>query len=327
MKVAVGLREISEENFRFIAQLGVQHVKLDHWDTLMTEDNACGVMDVGAIRKLKNSLAEFGISPYVFLLPQGPNTQYWNARFGQSDEADREIENVCETIRVCGGEGIPVVEWTWSVPDVWGRVPGPNTAGRGGARVSRFDESQLSDEWPEVYGDGMSAEQMWDNITYFMERVVPVAEEAGVLMAMHHHDPPTETLCGEARILNDFEGMKRLIEVVDSPANGLNICQGTVTEQAGSDVLEIIRYFGERDKIHHCHFRNVKGSVPAFDEAFIDDGDVDMYEAIKVYKEVGYEHCLMPDHMPIMAADPNRNASRAYAVGYIRALMHVIGEL
>lgn len=326
MKVAVGLGELSEDNFRFIAQLGVGHVKLDHWDTLMTEPNACGVMDAQQIRRLKSWLGEFDITPYVFLLPQGHNTQYWNARLGQSDEADREIENVCETIRVCGGEGIPVVEWTWSVPDVWGRIPGPNSAGRGGARVSRFDENRLNGEWPD-YCVNMSARQMWDNITYFMERVMPVAEEAGVLMAMHHHDPPTETLCGEARILNDFEGMKKLIEVVDSPANGLNICQGTLAEQAGSDVLGTIRYFGERGKIHHCHFRNVKGSVPAFDEAFIDDGDVDMYEAIQVYKEVGYEHCLMPDHMPRMDADPNRNASRAYAVGYIRALMHAIGEI
>jgi mannonate dehydratase len=326
MKLAVGLRELSDENFRFIAQLGVHNVKIANWNTLMTEPNRRGVMDTAEIRKLKSWLGEYDIRPYIFLLPQGHNTQYWNARFGRSEQANREIENVCETLRVCGGEGIPVVEWTWSVPDVWGRIPGPNSAGRGGAQVSRFDENQLDRKWPE-YCVEMSADEMWDNVTYFMEQVMPVAEEAGVLMAMHHHDPPTETLCGEARILKDFEGMKKLIEVVDSPANGLNICQGSVAEQADSDVLEIIRYFGERDKIHHCHFRNVKGSVPAFDESFIDDGDVDMYEAIKVYKEVGYEHCLLPDHVPTMAADPNGNASRAYAVGYIRALMHVIGEI
>lgn len=326
MKVAVGLGELSDENFRFIAQLGVQHVKLDHWNLLMTEDGARGVMSAQKLRKLQKWLAEYDIMPYVFLLPQGHQTQYWHARFGASPEADKEIENVCETLRVCGGEGIPVVEWTWSVPDVWGRIPGPNSAGRGGARVSRFDENRLDGEWPE-YCVEMSAEEMWHNLTYFMERVMPVAEESGVRMAMHHHDPPTETLCGEARILNSFEGMKRFVEVIDSPANGLNICQGTVAEQAGTDVLEVIRYFGERDKINHCHFRNVKGSVPAFDEAFIDDGDVDMFEAIQVYKEVRYQHCLMPDHYPVMAADPNRNASRAYAVGYIRALMHAIGEL
>jgi mannonate dehydratase len=168
---------------------------------------------------------------------------------------------------------------------------------------------------------------MWRNIIYFMERIVPVAEEAGVLLAMHHHDPPVEVLAGESRILGDFEGMKRLVEEVDSPANGLNLCQGTLAEQAGADVLGVVRYFGQRNKIHHCHFRNVKGSVPRFDESFIDDGDVDMYEAMKVYREVGYEHCMMPDHVPVMAGDPEGRASRAYAIGHMRALMHVVGAL
>ncbi len=326
MKLAVGLGELSEENFRFIAQLGVHYVKLDHWDLLMSEPGARGVIEPSALRKLQRELAAYEIEPYVFLLPQGPETQYWHARFGDNPDRDPEIENVCETIRTCGGEGLPVVEWTWSIPDTFGRIPGPNTAGRGGAQVSRFNYDLIKDQRPH-YAVDLSAEEMWDNITYFVERIVPVAEQAGVRLAMHSHDPPTEVLAGEARILNNFEGMKRLVETVPSWVNGLNLCQGTVAEQPGSDVLEIIRYFGERDKINHCHFRNVKGSVPVFDESFIDDGDVDMYEAMKVYHEVGYQHCLMPDHVPRMAGDPKGRASRAYAVGYIRALMHVVGEL
>lgn len=326
MKLAVGLREVSDENFRFIAQLGVHYVKLDHWGLLMTEPGARGVISPEALRKLQRDLGEYEIEPYVFLLPQGPHTQYWHARLGDNPRRDPEIANVCETIKTCGGEGVPVVEWTWSIPDVFGRIPGPNTAGRGGAQVSRFNYELIKDDRPE-YAVDISAAEMWDNITYFLERIVPVAEEAGVLLALHHHDPPTETLAGEARILRDFAGMKRVVEIVPSPVNGLNICQGTVAEQPGADVLGIIRYFGEREKIHHCHFRNVKGSVPVFDEAFIDDGDVDMYAAMKAYKEVGYQHCIMPDHVPAMSGDPTGRASRAYAVGYIRALMHVVGEL
>lgn len=326
MKLGVGLSEVSDEFFHFIAQLGVHYVKIDQWKILMSEPGARGVIQREALRQLQKHLAEYDISPYVFLLPQGPHTQYWHARFGDTPERDGEIENVCETIRICGGEGIPVVEWTWSIPDVWGRIPGPNTAGRGGAQVSRFNYDLIKDQRPD-YAVDMSAEEMWKNLLYFLERIVPAAEQAGVLLALHPHDPPTDFLAGEARILKDFAGMKRLIEEVDSPANGLNLCQGTVAEQAGADVLGIIRYFGERNKIHHCHFRNVKGSVPVFDESFIDDGDVDMYEAMKVYKEVGYQHCLIPDHVPIMVADPKQRASVAYAVGYIRALLHVVGEL
>ena len=326
MKLAVGLTELSDDNFRFLAQLGVPYVKLDHWSLLMSEPGGCGVLKADELRKLQGQLKPFGIEPYVFLLPQGPHTQYWHARFGDTPERDGEIDHVCETIRICGDCGIPVVEWTWSIVDVWGRTPGPNTAGRGGAQVSRFDYGLIKDKRPD-YAVDMGAEEMWDNVVYFMERIVPVAEQAGVRLAMHHHDPPTEVLAGEARILNSFEGMKRFVEEVESPANGLNLCQGTLAEQAGADVLGTIRYFGERDKLNHCHFRNVKGSVPKFDESFIDDGDVDMYEAMKVYKEVGYQHCLMPDHVPAMADDPKGRASCAYAVAYIRALLHVVGAL
>ncbi len=325
MKLAVGMRETSDEYLRFLTQLGVHYVKFNLWDELMSEPGACGVMKADELRKLQEELKPYEIETYVFLLPQGPNTQYWHARFGRSPEADKEIENVCETIRVCGDCGLPVIEWTWSIPDVFGRV-GASPVARGGATTSHFDYDLIKDKRP-AYAVDMSAEQMWDNIIYFMERIVPVAEKAGVQLAMHHHDPPTEVLAGEARILCNFAGMKRMIEEVDSPVNGFNICQGTLAEQAGSDVLGVIRYFGERGKINHCHFRNVKGSVPVYDEAFIDDGDVDMYEAMKVYKEVGYRHCFIPDHCPGMTGDPDRRATVAYAVAYIRALLHVVGEL
>ena len=297
MKLAVRLDDLSEDYLRFHAQLGIHYCSFLFWPLLMSEEGARGIVKADALRDIQRQCRTFGIEPYCFLLPQGRDTQYWHARFGRSPEAEAEIENVCETIRICGDCGIPVIEWTWSIPDVFGRIPWPVNTGRGGARVSRFDYYLCQDRRPE-YAVDMDADEMWANIIYFMERIMPVAEQAGVRMAMHHHDPPTDWLAGEARILNSFAGMKRMVEEVDSPANGFNICQGTVAEQAGSDVLGIIRYFGERDRINHVHFRNVKGSVPVFDESFIDDGDVDMYEAMKVYKEVGYRHIFIPTMSP-----------------------------
>jgi len=306
--------------------MGIHRVRFTHWDTTMSEPGARGVLKADEVRKLQATLKPYDIELGLFLLPQGRDTQYWHARFGKSPEAEAEIENVCETLKVLGDCGVPVCEWTWSIPDVFGRIPWPVNTGRGGARVSRFDYDLIKDKRPP-YAVDMDADQMWDNLIYFMERIMPVAEQAGVRMAMHHHDPPTEWLAGEARILNSFAGMKRMIEEVDSPVNGFNICQGTVAEQAGTDVLALIRYFGERDRVSHVHFRNVKGSVPVFDESFIDDGDVDMYEAMMVYKQVGYAYMLIPDHCPGLEKDPTGRASRAYALGYIRALLHVVGEL
>jgi mannonate dehydratase len=326
MKLGERLDTLADDYLQFHEQLGIRWAMFRLWDTVMSEPGSRGVVKADAIAEVQKKCRAYGIEPYCFLLPQGRNTQYWHARFGQSPEADGEIENVCESLRVLGGAGIQVCEWTWSVPDVFGRIPWPTTTGRGGAGVSRFDYDLVADKRPEFAVD-MSAEQMWDNLIYFMEKILPVAEQAGVRMAMHHHDPPTRWLAGEARILSSFEGMKRMIEEVDSPMNGFNICQGTVAEQAGTDVLAVIRYFGERDRINHVHFRNVKGSVPVFDESFIDDGDVDMYQAMKIYRETGYQHLFMSDHCPRMVevdGHPTALASRAYAVGYIRALMHAV---
>ncbi len=197
-------------------------------------------------------------------------------------------------------------------------------SGRGGAVVRHFDYGKAK-RAPSDPVFPASAEEVWERIAYFLQRVVPVAERAGVRLACHPDDPPVPTLKGETRVLGTLEGLKRLIDIVPSEANGLNFCQGTVAEM-GVDVIEAIRYFGSRSKIHHVHFRNVKGSVPRFEEAFIDDGDVDMLEALRAYKEVGYRGTIMPDHWPQVVGDSPLIA-RAHALGYMKALMQALDVL
>jgi len=321
MKLCDDLHEFSDNLMRFFRQLGVECVKIT--GQKLMPPKGCGVVPKNDLQALQDRLARHDLTLDVFLLPQGRETQYWNARLGRP-ERDREIEEVCRTIEVCGECGVPVVEWTWSLIDVWGSESGPWA--RGGAITRRFDYDRVKDVPPEP-GWGVGAEEMWERLEYFLVRVVPAAERAGVRLAFHIQDPPqTPELKGEARILSDFAGMKRLIELAPSPANGLNLCQGSLAEQQGADVLGIIRYFGERDRIHHVHFRNVRGSCPRFDEVFIDEGDVNMYEAMRVYHEVGYRYAIMPDHWPKLTGDaPLGLASRAYAHGYIKALMQAVG--
>ena len=326
MRLGSRLNRFDAEEYRFIAQLGVHHVGIHGREELMSEAGERGVVKADELRKLQETLKPYEIALYVLVLPQRHNTQYWHARLGDRSLRDKQIEDVCETVRVCGGLGVPVVEWTWYITRVCGRAYPRYETGRGGALVSFFDYDLVRDERPEGTIE-MSPEQMWGNIIYFMERVMPAAEQAGVRMAVHPNDPPTQELGGEGRVLSTFDDMKRFIQEVDSPVNGFNICQGTVASMADTDVLALIRYFGQRDRISHCHFRNVTGTVPRFKESFIDDGDVDMYEAMEVYKEVGYQHMMMPDHMPTMDGDETRRVSRAYAIAYIRALLHVVGEL
>jgi len=311
--------DFSEESFQFAKQLGVTHLKVNAG--ALMDDNQRGAVQLPKLKEVLKRIEGYGLQIGVALLPQGTGSQHWHIRLGQS-EREQEIEDVCRSIEILGQEGIPVVEYVFNLAAVFGSESKPS--GRGGAMVRHFDYEKAKQAPPQP-GFEANAEEVWERITWFLERVVPVAEEVGVKLACHPDDPPVPTIKGETRVLGSLEGMKRLIEIVPSEANGLNFCQGTVTEM-GVDVIKTIRYFGSRGKIHHVHFRNVKGAVPRFDESFIDDGDVDMLEALRMYKEVGYTGTIMPDHWPRVVGD-SPLIGHAHALGYLKALMDALGVL
>jgi mannonate dehydratase len=325
MHLCLGMRLKGEpaifdpDDLAFAAQFGVLGVKICGSDLISRENG--NVLHAEDLERITRQLEEFGIALSVVLLPQGRDTQYWNARLGRP-EREQEALDVCETLRVIGEFGVPVVEWTWSVPDVFGSTRG---TGRGGAGVRRFDYEAVREIPPVEPCEAMDAETMWERMLWFLRAIIPAAEEADVRLALHPHDPPCPWLRGEARIIGSIEGLQRLFEEVPSPANGLNFCQGTIAEM-GADVIEAICLFGGQDRINHVHFRDVKGAVPFFDESFIDDGDTDMHAAMRAYSEVGYRYAMMPDHTPSVAGDtPYGHRGRAYALGYMRALMECYG--
>lgn len=326
MKLCLGMRLTGEpamfdpEDLAFAAQLGVPAVKICGHDLISRENG--NVLHSEDLERIIEQLDQYGLELAVFLLPQGRNTQYWNARLGRP-EREQEAEDVRETLRVVGSFGVPVVEWTWSVPDVWGSTRGE---GRGGAVVRRFDYEAVKDVGPVEAEEAMDADTMWERMLWFLRAIIPVAEEQDIRLALHPHDPPTPFLRGEARIIGTIEGLQRLFEEVPSPANGLNLCQGTIAEM-GVDPIEVIYLFGKQDRINHVHFRDVKGSVPFFDESFVDDGDTDMLEAMRAYHDIGYRYAMMPDHTPQIAGDtPYGHRGRAYAIGYMRALMDAVSR-
>ncbi len=318
MKLTIS-SDLSEENFRFAAQMGVTHLKINGGQLL--DDHHRGPVQPAKLRKLKVELEQYGLKIGVALLPQEEGSQHWNVRLGRP-ERDGEVEDVCRSLEILGGEGISVAEYVFNMAAVFGSDSLPS--GRGGATVRHFDYEKAK-QAPVEPGWEATEEEVWDRITYFLERVVPVPEQAGVKLACHPDDPPVPTLRGETRVLGSMEGMKCLMEIVPSDSNGLNFCQETVVEM-GVDVIEVIRYFGSLGKIHHVHFRNVKGSVPRFEESFIDDGDVNMFEALRAYKEVGYTGTIMPDHWP-RVVDGSPLIGRAHALGYMKAMMEMLGVL
>jgi len=247
-----------------------------------------------------------------------------NIMLGKSPERDREIETICDNIRAAAKAGIPALKYNLTLLGV---VRTERSPGRGGASYSSFDyEKAKKDELTEAGRVG--PDEIWARITYFLDRVVPVAEEHKVRIACHPNDPRLpDGFRGVSCVLGSVEGLKRFVEIRPSAYHGLNFCQGTVSEgleNPAKEIFDVIRYFGSRKKIFNVHFRNIRGKYLKFQETYPDDGDVDMLQAMRVYKEVGYDGMMMPDHVPHTVGDEKGLQSFAFAFGYIRALIQAV---
>ena len=314
----LGLRsshEITDDKLKFAKQLGVTDI------IIHTPRIGEGFFEFMDLVRMRTRVESAGLK--LVAIENLPREYYINAMLGLP-RRDEQIENWCKTLRNMGRAGIPILGYNWMPLGVWRTSSW--TPGRGGAEVTSFDYEMVKDAPITEYGV-ISEEEMWENITYFLEKVIPVAEEAGVKMALHPDDPPVPSLAGIARILRSFEAFKRMIEIAPSDYNGLEFCQGCFAEM-GTDVVEAIRYFGSRKKIFYVHFRDVKGEATKFDESFIDDGKTDMLMAMRAYKDVGFKGTLIPDHVPSMVDDTSwGHRGRAYAIGYMKALIEAVNTL
>jgi mannonate dehydratase len=246
---------------------------------------------------------------------------------------DQLIENYQQTIRNMGEAGIPVLGYGWMPNWVWRT---PNELGRGGVRVTAFDMKKI-DSAPLVAGlrkldvlEGRTIdhEQMWANYAYFIKAVLPVAEEAGVKLAIHPDDPPVPELGGIARLFYNFEGFRRAMEDIGpSPHHGIDFCMGCFSEM-GDGVYDAIRYFGERGRIFYVHLRDVQGCVPTFQECFLGEGNLDIVKVVRTLKEVGFDGFIIDDHVPHMIDDTEWNhRGHAHATGYILGMVEAVQAL
>lgn len=241
-------------------------------------------------------------------------------------ERDRDIERCCQIVRNCARVGIPCIKYNMTILGVLSTEP---EIGRGGTIQRAWDLSKAKQDPPLTEAGPAPADVMWERITYFLKRVVPVANEHKVRLACHPHDPgvPKAGFRGVDRVLGTVDGLKKFASIEESPYHGLNFCQGTVSEMLqdpGKEIFDVIRYFGKKQKIFNVHFRNIRGKRDKFVETYPDEGDVNFYEAMKVYKEVGYPYMMMPDHMPRHKGDPGGHQAFSYAYGYIKALIQAV---
>lgn len=242
---------------------------------------------------------------------------------------DRDIAEIQQLIRDCAKVGIPSIKYNMSILGV---LRTERTQGRGGTTLSTWRLRDAKPANPLTRAGEVNADRFWERITYFLDRVIPVANEYKVRMACHPHDPgvPPSGYQGVDRVLGTVEGLKKFVSIRESPFHGINFCQGTVSEMLqnpGKEIFDVIRYFGSRKKIFNVHFRNIRGKRDDFQETFPDEGDVDFVEAIKVYREVEYPYMLMPDHVPQHRDDPGGMQAFAFCYGYIRALIQASDRL
>jgi len=323
-------------------KVGTQH---GHTDAILRACAAFGVnnicsslpsakMDeawsVAGLSKLRDQVKAHGISLDMVPLPMSSSeisrAEMPAIYLGQSPERDRNIDDICQMIRNCARAGIFQVKYNFTLIG----IPRSGTAeGRGGSRYSELIFANAKQDPPLTIAGKVDAETYWERITYFLERVVPVAEEYKVRMGCHPQDPGVPKGSGWRgvdAVLGSPDGLKKFVSIKESPYHGLNFCQGTVSEQLekpGEQIFDVIRYFGSRKKIFSVHFRNIEGGFLNFRETFIDNGSVDMLKAMRVYKEVGYDGMMMPDHVPRVEGVDSAQGF-AYAFGYIKALIAAV---
>jgi mannonate dehydratase len=239
---------------------------------------------------------------------------------------DEEIETACELIRNMGALGIPVWCYEWMPVFNWMRTS-TTVPARGGALATGFDYALMQNAPLTEYGV-VTEDQLWENLSYFLKAVMPVAEKANVKLAMHPDDPPLSPIRGLGRIMRSIENYQRLLDLVPSAVNGITLCQGNFTLMT-NDLPGAIRHFGKQGKIFFVHFRDVRGTPEKFVETFHDEGKTDMLACMRAYREIGFDGVCRPDHVPTMEGDNNDRPSyssigRLFAIGYIKGLQQAV---
>jgi mannonate dehydratase len=232
---------------------------------------------------------------------------------------DRFIDNYCESVRNMGRAGIPVLCYNFMPVFDWTRTELARRL-EDGSTVLAFDDAALAKidlsrgtadlpGWATAYTAdqltklldayrSVNENKLWENLAYFLERVVPVAASSGVRMALHPDDPPW-SIFGLPRIITDGPALERVIRIVDEPANGITFCGGSLAADPKNDLAAIIRSVGGKGRIHFAHCRNIKRTgTRSFQETAHPSsiGDIDMRSVLGSLHQTGFDGPIRSDH-------------------------------
>lgn len=334
MRVVLGqFQKFDEEMAKFALQLGISEIQMNT-PALPGEKK----WSFESLKELKEKIESFGLRWTA--IENVPLVFYDKVILGLSGR-EEQIENYCQTIRNMGKLGIPILGHHFSPTFVW--RTSTEAPGRGGAKAAAFDEEQLmmgANAFHEMMrkkghlldydvfeaADGITTDMLFDNYRYFMDAVIPVAEDAGVMLALHPDDPPLRQFGGIQRMVTSLNDYQRAMEIADSPAWGINLCLGCCSEKGGGDcAVEMIRYFGAKKKILSVHFRDVKGILPCFEECFLGEGNFNPAEVLYELGKVEYDGIIMEDHVLKMDNDTlYGHRARGHEIGYIQGMLKMM---
>jgi mannonate dehydratase len=326
MVPAIRFNRPTAERLRYSKQLGVESVIAHPYKLAYLPDDELPLSteppwSFEELVHLRTRIEDAGLE--LGAIENLPMNFYDDVMLGR-DGRDGQLAAIKETIRNIGSAGIPILGYHWMPVGVW--RTSLSRPGRGGAEATAYDHAELRDA-PLAFDREYSEAECWDNYEYFLREVLPVAEEAGVTLCLHPDDPPVASLQGVPRLFRNVENVERAMELVPSDNHGVEFCLGTFSEMdLDTDLTGVIERFGGRDEIVYVHFRDVDGTVPAFQEVFIDEGNYDEWAIVNALHDVGFDGMVIPDHVPTVEGEPKwRPRGRAYTVGYIEGMLTALG--
>ncbi len=354
MKLGFGLYRhmLNHEHYRFAKQCGATHIVAHLVDYFGHEKNSkknanqpigenegWGTAGIGKswsldeLLKLKTDINSHGLELEAI---ENFDPSIWHDILLDGSKKEEQMELVKEQIRIVGEAGIPVFGYNFSLAGVSSRKVGAYA--RAGAESVGMDGSVDQTPipngmvWNMVYDDNapkgtvprISHDELWQRLQYFLDNIIPVAEEAGVKMAAHPDDPPVPYVRNTPRLVYQPNMYQRLIDLKPSESNNLEFCLGSIAEMTEGDVHEATDIYSKQNKIGYIHFRNIVGKVPNYKEVFVDEGDIDMVRILRILKKNNYTGVLIPDHTPQMTCGGSWYTGMAYAMGFMKAALSIV---
>jgi mannonate dehydratase len=358
MKLGLGLYHhmLTPDNFAFAKQAGATHIVAHLVDYFRgsghvgPDDQPTGT-DWGwglagdpdqlwTVEQLKTLRLNVEASGLTLEAIENFDPAHWYDVLLDGPQRPLHIENVKTIIRRLGEAGIPIMGYNFSIAGVAGRTKGTYARGdapsvgmegpydtpmpKGMVWNMVVDPGAL--KRPPIAEPAATHEQLWSRLQRFLDEVLPVAEKAGVRLALHPDDPPMPTIRGQPRLVYQPRMYQRVIDMNPSPANALEFCVGSLAEMTEGNIYDVVDHYSSQHRIGYLHLRNVRDKVPHYKETFIDDGEIDVLRVLAILRRNGFEGVIIPDHAPQMSCAAPWHAGMAFALGYLRAGMQSLSS-